>query len=324
MINGVPNSLVSILQLAALLIFFAMAVAAFIDIFISKRNGLLYFSAQLTLLFFVLSISRGWIYTLAFHFIFDSIEIYGQTMTTLSIASAAYFVDRLVGAFLGRSGLQGKNEAVPGILVHLVRGLIYLAALLVILQFVFGQSVTALATLSGAAALILGMSAQSTLGEMFAGLAISISHPFKVGDWVQVGSLEEGQVVDQTWRHVVIRTRNYSVININNSVIAGNPIRNFSSPTKEVRVSEKIYFDQSISPNSIQLFLGDAIRGSNVVLDNPPPKILFRGAKDEKCEYEISYFIDDYGNMPSKSDKLWKIVMETIIRNNLGTVARHQ
>lgn len=323
MINGMPNSLLSILELAAILIFLVMTMAAFISIFISKRNGLLYFSIQLSLLFFFLSLSREWVYPLAFDSMFDEIEAYGQTMTTLCIASVAYGIDRLFSTFVWDGDyFRNKKEAVPGILVHVVRGLIYLAALLVILQFVYGQSVTALATLSGAAALILGMSAQSTLGEMFAGLAISISHPFKVGDWVQVGSLEEGQVIDQTWRHVVIRTRNYSVININNSVIAGHPIRNFSSPTKKVRISEKIYFDQSISPEKIQSLIGDAITNADIVLGNPPPKVLFRGAKDGKCEYEISYFIDDYGNMPAKSDGLWKVVMETITRNNLGEVAR--
>jgi len=323
MINGMPNSLMSILQLAALLIFFAMALAAFAGMFFTKRNGLLYLFAQLSLLFLVLSISREWIYPLIFSSLFDSREVYGQVMTTLCIASVAYCVDKLIGVFIWEGeGFRVTQSPIPGILVHLVRGLIYLVALLVVLQFVYGQSVTALATLSGAAALVLGMSAQSTLGEMFAGLAISISHPFKVGDWVQVGSLDEGQVIDQTWRHIVIRTRNYSVININNSVIAGNPIRNFTSPTKEVRVSEKIYFDQSMSPDSIQHLLSNAIRDANVVLDNPPPKVLFRGAKDQKCEYEISYSIDDYGNMPSTSDGLWKVVMEVIIKNNLCSVVK--
>lgn len=323
MINGMPNSLFSILQLAALLIFLVMSVAAFISIFLSKRNGLLYFSLQLALLFFTLSISREWVYPLIFDSLFDSMEIYGQTMSACCIASVAYVIDRLMDVFVWEGEYFRKaNEAAPGILVHVVRGLIYLAALLVILQFVYGQSVTALATLSGAAALILGMSAQSTLGEMFAGLAISISHPFKVGDWVQVGSLEEGQVIDQTWRHVVIRTRNYSVININNSVIAGHPIRNFTSPTKEVRVSEKIYFDQHISPEDVQSILGNAIQHAKVVLENPPPKVLFRGAHNGKCEYEISYFIDDYGNMPAKSDGLWKVVLEAITKNNLGSVVR--
>ena len=323
MIDGMPNSFLSVMQLAALLIFLVMTIAAFISIFISKINGLLNFSVQLSLLFFMLSFAREWIYPLIFDSVFDSMELYGQVMTTLCIASVAYGIDRLIGTFVwGAESFRGKQEAVPGILIHVVRGLIYLAALLIILQFVYGQSITALATLSGAAALVLGMSAQSTLGEMFAGLAISISHPFKVGDWVQVGSLEEGQVIDQTWRHVVIRTRNHSVININNSVIAGHPIRNFSSPTKEVRVSEKIYFVQSINPENIQQLLGDAIKNANLVLSDPPPKVLFRGAKDEKCEYEISYFIDDYGNMPTKSDGLWKVVMETITSNNLGAVAR--
>lgn len=323
MINGIPNDLMSIMQLAALLTISVMTLAAFICIFISKRNGLLNFSVQLALLFFVLSISREWTYPLIFESVFDSIDAYGQVMTTLCIASVAYSIDRFIGVFVWEAeSFKDKQEAVPGILVHVIRALIYLAALLVILQFVYGQSVTALATLSGAAALVLGMSAQSTLGEMFAGLAISISRPFKVGDWVQVGSLEEGQVIDQTWRHVVIMTRNYSVININNSVIAGHPIRNFSSPTKEVRISEKVYFDQSISPETIQKLLGDAIKDANVVLSEPSPKVLFRGTKDHKCEYEISYFIDDYGNMPAKSDGLWRVVMETITNNNLGAVAR--
>lgn len=98
--------------------------------------------------------------------------------------------------------------------------MIYLVAILIVLQFVYGQSITALATLSGAAVMVLGFSAQSTLGEMFARIAISISRPFKVGDWIKIGDKDEGQVIDQTWRHVQIRTRDRCTLNVPNRTIA--------------------------------------------------------------------------------------------------------
>ena len=319
MSSHIPNSLFSVLELAAILIFTVTTLSAIMSVFITKRNGLIFLGSQTALLFFMLFISRDWVQPLFFSKSFDGVEDFGQVAISVSIVSIAFAVTILMRIFVweGSVFMRG-NTQVPGLLVGLTNAFIYLLAILIILQFVYGQSITALATLSGAAAVVLGFSAQSTLGEMFAGLALSISRPFKVGDWIYVDGLDEGKVIDQTWRHVQIRTRNHCVLNIANSVITGKSIRNYSTAQGKIRICEPIHFNQSIDPSEMQTLLQDEIIKSNIVLQNPPPTVLFKGTAGDKFEYEISYFIDNYENKPIKSDALWKLIVQTIHQSGYG------
>ena len=317
--SHIPNSLFSVLELAAILIFTVTTLSAFLRVFITKRNGLIYLGTQTALLFLMLFLSRDWVQPLFFPKSFDGVDDFGQVAISVSIVSVAFTVTILMRIFVWEGVVfkRGNTQA-PGLLVGLTNAFIYLLAVLIILQFVYGQSITALATLSGAAAVVLGFSAQSTLGEMFAGLAISISRPFKVGDWIYVDGLDEGKVIDQTWRHVQIRTRDHCVLNIANSVITGKSIRNYSTALGKIRICEQIHFNQSINPSEMQRLLESEIVKSNIVLHNPPPTVLFKGTSDDKFEYEISYFIDNYENKPLKSDALWKLIVQTIQQSGYG------
>ena len=44
-------------------------------------------------------------------------------------------------------------------------------------------------TTSAVGAVVIGFALQDTLGNMFAGLAIQVEKPFRVGHWVRVGEL---------------------------------------------------------------------------------------------------------------------------------------
>jgi small-conductance mechanosensitive channel len=52
---------------------------------------------------------------------------------------------------------------------------------------------------SAVGAVVVGFALQDTLGNLFAGLAIQIEKPFRVGQWIRVGD-HEGQVEEVTWR----------------------------------------------------------------------------------------------------------------------------
>jgi len=62
----IPNSLFSVLELAAILVFTMTTLAAIISVFITKRNGLIYLGSQTALLFFMLFLSRDWVQPLFF------------------------------------------------------------------------------------------------------------------------------------------------------------------------------------------------------------------------------------------------------------------
>lgn len=52
----------------------------------------------------------------------------------------------------------------------------------------------------------------------FAGLAIQVDRPFKVGHWIRVGDFD-GQVVEVTWRATKIRTKAGNMVILPNNIV---------------------------------------------------------------------------------------------------------
>ena len=75
-----------------------------------------------------------------------------------------------------------------------------------------------LLTTSAVGAVVVGFALQDTLGNLFAGLAIQIEKPFRVGQWIQVSG-REGQVQEITWRATKLRTKDGEFLIVPNSVI---------------------------------------------------------------------------------------------------------
>ena len=75
-----------------------------------------------------------------------------------------------------------------------------------------------LLTTSAVGAVVVGFALQDTLGNLFAGLAIQIEKPFRVGQWIALGD-REGQVQEVTWRATKLRTKDGQFLIVPNSVI---------------------------------------------------------------------------------------------------------
>ena len=86
-------------------------------------------------------------------------------------------------------------------------------------------------TTSAVGAVVVGFALQDTLGNAFAGLAIQIEKPFRVGQWVQVGG-HEGLVEEVTWRATKLRTKANTYLVVPNNEISKSAIVNFSEPSR--------------------------------------------------------------------------------------------
>ncbi|MCW6511842.1 mechanosensitive ion channel family protein [Lichenifustis flavocetrariae] len=131
-----------------------------------------------------------------------------------------------------RSGpLAHGGRLVPDLLA----GLLYLAAALGIIGAVFGLPVGALVATSGVIAIVLGLALQSSLSDVFSGIAVGIEQPYAVGDRILIDGQTEGTVVQINWRSVRIQTDGDDVAMIPNSVAAKSRIVNRSVPSKRRR-----------------------------------------------------------------------------------------
>lgn len=127
------------------------------------------------------------------------------------------------------------------IVSDLVAGSIYVATLLAIINFAFDAPIRGLLATSGVIAIVLGLALQSTLSDVFCGIAVGLERPYKPGDllWVEGGI--EGRVTQLNWRSTHIVTDFDDIAIIPNSIMAKSRLVNRSEPTSvrgdEVSVS---------------------------------------------------------------------------------------
>lgn len=93
----------------------------------------------------------------------------------------------------------------------------------------FDKGWRAFLTGSGIVAVILGLAAQSSLANVFAGMAISsVNRPFDIGDRVKIGDIEPGFVKNITLRHVELTTYMGQTVIIPNSTVQSSIVINYT------------------------------------------------------------------------------------------------
>ena len=86
---------------------------------------------------------------------------------------------------------------------------------------------TALLAGASVASVLVGVVAQSTLGNMIAGLSLLMYRPFQIGDSVQLtvpASVQTGKIKDLTLGYTVIKTQENNEIVVPDSVMASQAI----------------------------------------------------------------------------------------------------
>ena len=143
-------------------------------------------------------------------------------------------------------------------------------------------------------AVVIGFALQDTLGNLFAGLAIQIEKPFRVGDWVTIGG-QDGLVREITWRATKIRTKAGNFVVVPNSTLAKDAITNFSEPTREVRLEVKVGVSYSVPPNVVKTVIREALRDMPANSRDREPEVLLQDFSDSAVAYLVRFWITDFG-----------------------------
>ncbi len=98
----------------------------------------------------------------------------------------------------------------------------------------FQVNLASLAISLGVGSLAVGLAAQDTLANMFAGFTLLLDRPFHIGDRVVLASGETGDVLAIGMRATRIRTVDESVLVVPNSLLVKERLTNRSQPTRHV------------------------------------------------------------------------------------------
>jgi small-conductance mechanosensitive channel/CRP-like cAMP-binding protein len=174
---------------------------------------------------------------------------------------------------------------------QLIAGLIYLGVALAIVGDEFNVPIGALFATSGAVAIIAGLALQSTLADVFSGIAISLGRSYRIGDWIIIDSGVEGRIIETNWQAVHLLTASHDVAIIPNSVLAKAKLVNVSTPEEAQVATTLIQLEPSMSPASFVDMSLQALASCNCILHEPPPTVAVKSLSASAIELALSYRI---------------------------------
>lgn len=158
----------------------------------------------------------------------------------------------------------------------ILAGGIYLAAIVIILNSVLDLPIRGLLATSGVIAITLGLALQSTLADLFSGIATGLDQPFRVGDHIRIADQVEGRVVEINWRAIRLATDGDSLTTVPHSIVAKSRVANHSVPNEMRRVSIEI---PTLSPAPAERLMGLVRQAALLcpdILDDPAPEIAMK------------------------------------------------
>jgi len=170
---------------------------------------------------------------------------------------------------------------------------IYLAAALAVVGLVLRLPIGGLLATSGLVAIVVGLALQSTLADVFAGIAVGVEQPFRVGDRIRLSDGVEGRVEQMNWRSIRLRTDLGDLAAIPNSTIAKAEIVNRSSPTERGTVRAELTAPADADPDRVFELVRMATMLVPEVLADPAPTTLLTRVGERTNAYLISFMVGD-------------------------------
>lgn len=169
---------------------------------------------------------------------------------------------------------------------------------------------------SAVGAVVIGFALQDTLGNLFAGLAIQVEKPFRVGQWISVAG-NEGQVQEITWRATKLRTKAGQFLIVPNSVVSKEPILNYSEPIVPTRVEVEVSLSYASPPHQCRLAIQEALDNSPLAMKQPPPAIVVQNFGGSGIDYRVLFWVEDYAFDTQARDQVRSNLWYSLRRHNI-------
>lgn len=206
-----------------------------------------------------------------------------------------------------------RADRVPDRFPHIFQDTIVIVLFAIAATLVLQERILATTAVG---AVVIGFALQETLGNLFAGLAIQIEKPFRVGHWVTIGG-KDGIVREITWRATKIRTKAGNLVIVPNSALARDTITNYTEPTPQTRFELELGVDYRVAPNDVKDVILDAIRDEPLIDRTKPVDVLIVGFADSGITYRVRVWTTDFSADDVLRDRLWKAAYYAFQRRDI-------
>jgi small-conductance mechanosensitive channel len=201
-----------------------------------------------------------------------NLETVVRVLAVLLLVALGWGLARSIGRFVGPTFMRRMDPATAGTFGFLIR-LITMAVALILALGVAGASLQSLAVGGAFTAVILGLAAQQTLGNVIAGMVLLSARPFRVGERVRlqagaIGGQIDGIVSSLGLLYTTLTRSGEKVMVPNTQVLAAVVV-----PLREPDgVDVRVRLTSGVRPSQVQAILDQEIAtptraGTSVLLE---------------------------------------------------------
>lgn len=190
-------------------------------------------------------------------------------LTALGIIVVGFIISNFIGKLVVK-GLRAKgvDSSVHSFIrtsVTLILKLVFILSALSTLNIDVNSFITAL----GAAGITAGIGLQSSISQLASGIQILVNHPFKAGDYVDLGTVC-GTVQEIKMMYTVLITVDNKKVIIPNSTITTSNIINYNAEDRR-RLDLQFSVSYSTDINEARKAILEVIERNNLIFTDPEP-----------------------------------------------------
>lgn len=192
-------------------------------------------------------------------------------LAALVIVTVGFIISNLIGKLVVK-GLQAKGVD-PSVhsfiktIVSLILKFIFILSALSTLNVDVSSFITAL----GAAGVTAGIGLQASISQLASGIQILANHPFKSGDYIDVGTVS-GKVREIKMMYTVLITVDNKKVIVPNSYITSNNIINYNAEDRRrLDLVFSVSYDTDIA-KAKQVIL-EVVKSNSLIFTDPEPVI---------------------------------------------------
>jgi small-conductance mechanosensitive channel/CRP-like cAMP-binding protein len=232
----------------------------------------------------------------------------------IRIASALLLAFSLANALVALVVNPWRVDRIPERFPRIVQDTIVIGLFGIVAMLFMPEKVVATTAVG---AVVIGFALQDTLGNLFAGLAIQIEKPFRVGHWVTIGG-KDGMVSEITWRATKIRTKAGNFVVVPNSVLSRDTITNYSEPTLDTRVEVEVGVSYDAPPNEVKAVIQAALVGEPLIAPEPKAEVLLVDFAASAITYRVRVWTTDFAADERVRDRIRSRVYYAFRRSGIS------
>ena len=224
---------------------------------------------------------------------------FATVIRTVLLLLVGLFLIKLVNNLVRKALLRSKLEkAAHSMIIGVVRVLLYVL-LLINVASALGIDVTGVVALASVLTLAVSLALQNMLANVMGGFTILTTHPFRSGDYVDIGG-QSGTVEEISMIYTRLATPDNKIVSIPNNTVVGSQITNYSAAgTRRVDIDVTASYDMAVQDVINALLQAGKVEKA---LADPAPFAVVTGYGESAIGYSLRLWV--------KSEDYWDVYFQ--------------